>query len=95
MSRVNNTTKTKSISSLNKRWQSKIQSPIEQKDENDKRLFSNTYIANYIGVNKSTISRELNKRKSYKFIVRSGKSVPKPYNAVDALNAYIFKISSY
>ena len=93
MSRVNNTTKPKQnqYHHLTKDDRAKIQSLIEQKDENGKRLFSNTYIANYIGVNKSTISRELNKRKSYRFIVRSGKSVPKPYNAVDAHNDYIFK----
>lgn len=93
MSRVNNTTKQKQnqYHHLTKDDRAKIQSLIEQKDENGKRLFSNSYIADYIGVNKSTISRELNKRKSYRFMVRSGKSIPKPYNAVDAHNDYIFK----
>ena len=93
MSRVNNTTKQKEnqYHHLTKDDRAKIQSLIEQKDENGKRLFSNSYIADYIGVNKSTISRELNKRKSYRFMVRSGKSIPKPYNAVDAHNDYIFK----
>ena len=93
MSRVNNTTKQKQnqYHHLTKDDRAKIQSLIEQKDENGKRLFSNSYIADYIGVNKSTISRELNKRKSYRFMVRSGKSIQKPYNAVDAHNDYIFK----
>lgn len=93
MSRVNNTTKQKQnqYHHLTKDDRAKIQSLIEQKDENGKRLFSNSYIADYIGVNKSTISRELNKRKSYRFMVRSGKSIPKPYNVVDAHNDYIFK----
>ena len=68
-----------------------IQALIEQKDNNGKRLFNNTYIANYLGVNKSTISRELRKRKSYRFMIRSGRTIPKPYNAVDAHNNYMFK----
>lgn len=93
MSCVNNTTKSKEkqYHHLTKDDRTKIQSLIEQKDKNGKRLFNNTYIANYIGVNKSTISRELNKRKSYRFMVKSGRSIPKPYNAVDAHNNYIFK----
>lgn len=95
MSCVNNTTKLKQnqYHHLKADDRAKIQSLIEQKDKNGKRLFSNTYIANYIGVNKSTISRELNKRKSFRFMVRSGKSIPKPYNAIDAQNDYIFKRS--
>lgn len=68
-----------------------IQTLIEQKDKNGKRLFNNTYIANYLGVHRSTISRELKKRKSYHFMVRSGKMIEKPYNATDAHNNYLFK----
>ena len=68
-----------------------IQTLIEQKDKNGKRLFNNTYIANYLGVHRSTISRELKKRKSYHFMVRSGKTIEKPYNATDAHNNYLFK----
>ncbi len=64
---------------------------IEQKDFKGKRLFNNTYIANYLGVHKSTISRELKKRKSYKLMVRTGRFIPRPYNAVDAQNNYNFK----
>lgn len=93
MSRINNTTKHKQnqYHHLTQDDRAKIQSLIEQKDKNGKRLFNNTYIANYIGVNKSTISRELRKRKSYRLMVRSGRSIPKPYNAVDAQNDYMFK----
>ena len=69
----------------------KIETLVNQKDSNGKRLFNNTYIANYLGVNKSTISRELRKRKTYKFIVRSGRTIEKPYNARDAQNNYNFK----
>ena len=64
MSRVNNTTKLK-----------ENQYHYLTKDENGKRLFNNTYIAKYIGVNKSTISRELNKRKSYRFMVKTGRNL--------------------
>lgn len=60
-----------------------------------KNLFNSTYIAKYIGVDKSTISRELRNRKSYRFMIRSGKSIPKSYNAVDAHNNYIFKRGLY
>ena len=93
MSCINNTTKTKQkqYHHLTENDRAKIQSLVEQKDEKGKRLFNNTYIANYIGVDKSTISRELRNRKSYRLMIRSGKSIPKPYNAVDAQNNYIFK----
>lgn len=90
---INNTTKTKQkqYHHLTENDRAKIQSLVEQKDEKGKRLFNNTYIANYIGVDKSTISRELRNRKSYRLMIRSGKSIPKLYNAVDAQNNYIFK----
>ena len=93
MSRKDNTTncKEKQYHHLTENDRTTIQALIEQKDENGKRLFNNSYIANYLGVDKSTISRELRKRKSYRFMVRSGRSIEKPYNAVDAQNNYIFK----
>ena len=56
---------------------------MEQKDKKGKRLFNNTYIANYLGVHRSTISRELKNRKSYRFMVRSGRTIEKPYNATE------------
>ena len=76
---------------LTKDDRAKIQSLIEQKDSNGKRLFNNTYIANYIGVHKSTISRELRKRIKSKIMIRTGHIKNKPYNATDAHNDYIFK----
>lgn len=69
----------------------KIQTLVNQKDSNGKRLFNNSYIASYLDVNRSTISRELSKRKSYRFMVRSGKTIEKPYNATDAQKDYLFK----
>ena len=93
MSRKDNTTncKEKQYHHLTENDRATIQALIEQKDESGKRLFNNSYIANYLGVDKSTISRELRKRKSYRLMVRSGGSIEKPYNAVDAQNNYIFK----
>lgn len=69
----------------------KIQALIEIKDENGKRMFNNSYIAKQLGVNRSTISRELNKRKFYKFMIRTGRTYKKPYNAIDAQKDYLFK----
>lgn len=92
MSEVNNTTKTKKkqYHHLTKNNRITIQSLSEQKDKYGKRLFSNSYIADYIGVNKSTISRELKRIKS-KINIRTGKIINKPYNAEDAQNDYEFK----
>lgn len=61
MSVTNNTPKTKEnqYHHLTKMDRIAIESLINQKDFSGKKLFNNTYIANYIGVNKSTISREL------------------------------------
>ena len=68
-----------------------IQTLVNQKDKNGKRLFNNSYIAKYLGVNRSTISRELNKRKQHKMYIRTGKTSLKPYNATYAQNDYHFK----
>ncbi len=93
MSRTNNTLKKKEnqYHHLTEKDRATIQSLIEQKDKNGKRLFNNTYIANYLDIHRSTISRELRNRKSYRFMVRSGRSIEKPYNAIDAHNNYLFK----
>ena len=93
MSNTNNTLKRKEnqYHHLTEKDRATIQTLIEQKDKNGKRLFNNTYIANYIGVHRSTISRELRNRKSYRFMVRSGRMIEKPYNAKDAQNNYLFK----
>ncbi len=93
MSDSNNTIKRKEnqYHHLKENDRTVIQSLLEQKDSKGKRLFNSTYIANYLGVHKSTVSRELRKRKSYRLMIRSGRSIPRPYNAVDAQNNYNFK----
>lgn len=93
MSKANNTLKRKGIQyhHLKEKDRMVIQTLVNQKDSNGKRLFNNSYIANYLGVNRSTISRELKNRKSYRFMVRSGKTFEKPYNAADAQKDYLFK----
>ena len=93
MSETNNTPNLKEnqYHHLTEKDRSTIQALIEQKDKNGKRLFNNSYIANYLGVHRSTISRELNNRKSYRFMIRSGRTIEKPYNAIDAHNNYLFK----
>lgn len=93
MSEVNNTIKNgkNQYHHLTEEDRIRIQTLVNQKDSNGKRLFNNSYIANYLGVNRSTISRELRKRKSYRFMVRSGKIIEKPYNATDAQKDYLFK----
>ena len=93
MSETNNTTKAKEkqYHHLTKEDRAKIETLVNQKDENGNRLFNNTYIANYLVVDKSTISRELRNRIKSKINIRSGKIRNKPYNAVDAQNDYLFK----
>lgn len=93
MSDTNNTLKKKEnqYHHLTEKDRATIQALIEQKGQNGKRLFNNTYIANYLGVHRSTVSRELKNRKSYRFMVRSGRTIEKPYNATDAHNNYLFK----
>lgn len=92
MSETNNTIKFKKnqYHHLTKDDRIKIQSLIEQVDENGKRIFNNSYIASYIGVNRSTITRELKRIKS-QINIRSGKIKNRPYNADDAQNDYDFK----
>ena len=92
MSETNNTIKFEKnqYHHLTKDDRIKIQSLIEQVDENGKRIFNNSYIASYIGVNRSTITRELKRIKS-KINIRSGKIKNRPYNAEDAQNDYNFK----
>lgn len=94
MSETNNTINLKKnqYHHLTKDDRTKIQSLIEQVDENGKRLFNNSYIAKYIGVNRSTITRELRRIKS-KIYIRTGKIKNKPYNVDDAQNDYQFRRS--
>lgn len=76
---------------LTKKDRIKIESLINQRDENGKRLFNNTYIANYLGVHKSTISRELRKRRKEKIYIRTGKTKTMPYTAEYAQENADFK----
>jgi len=93
MSKSNNTTKTKGnqYHHLTYEDRCKIEILLTQVDSKGKRLFNNSYIAKALGVNRSTISRELRKRIKSKIYIRSGKVTNKPYNATDAQNDYIFK----
>ena len=93
MSKNNNTLnqKEKQYHHLTKNDRIKIESLINQKDKNGKRLFNNTYIANYLGVHKSTISRELKNRKKEKMYIRTGKTKTMPYTAQYAQENADFK----
>lgn len=93
MSKANNTTKLKKkqYHHLTKEQRITIETLISIKDKNGKRKYNNTYIANFLGVDKSTISRELRKRIKSKIMVRTGTIKNKPYNSVDAQNDYNFK----
>ena len=93
MSEVNNTIKLKKkqYHHLTKKQRAQIEILLKAKDDSGKRLFNNTYIANMIGVDKSTISRELNNRIKSKINIMSGKVRNKPYNATDAQNDYNYK----
>lgn len=93
MSKENNTTKLrkKQYHHLTKEKRAQIEILLNVKDQNGKRMFNATYIANAVNVHKSTISRELRNRKKSKINVRSGKITNKPYNATDAQNDYNFK----
>ena len=68
----------------------KIEFMINEKDNNGKRLYSNTDIAKKLGVHKSTISRELKRIKS-KVSVIIGKRWNLPYSAYRAQEDYKFK----
>lgn len=93
MSEENNTTKMikKQYRHLNKEDRIKIESLINQKDQNGKRLFNNTYIAEYLGVHKSTVSRELRKRRKEKMYIKTGKIKTMPYTAEYAQDDANFK----
>ena len=93
MSELDNTTKIqkKQYKHLTKEQRAKIEILLNTKDKEGKRMFNNTYIAKAIGVDKSTISRELKNRIKSKINVISGKIKNKTYNATDAQNDYNFK----
>ena len=93
MSETNNTTNNKEnqYHHLTKDDRVKIETLSSQVDNKGKRLFSNVYIANLLGVHKSTIGRELKKRIKSKIMIRTGNIKNKPYNADDAQNDYKYK----
>lgn len=92
MSKSNNKTKSKKnqYKHLTIDDRAKIQTLIEQLDDNGKRIYNNTYIANYLGVHKSTITRELRRIKS-KVHLKTGTITNKPYNVRDAQDDADFK----
>lgn len=93
MSEKNDTTKVvkKQYRHLTKDDRVKIETLVNIVDEKGRRLYSNQYIADQVGVDKSTISRELKNRIKSKISVMTGKVKNKPYNAIDAQNDYKFK----
>lgn len=93
MSKNNNNTNLKEnqYRHLTKEDRIKIESLISQKDDNGKRLFNNSYIAKYLGVHRSTISRELRKRRKEKMYIRTGKTKTMPYTAEYAQEDANFK----
>lgn len=92
MSKTNNTTNNnkKQYHHLTKEKRAQIEILLHSKDINGKNLFNQSQIAKTVGVNKSTISREL-KRIKAKINPRTGKIKVKPYNAKDAQDDYISK----
>lgn len=95
MSKTNNTTKLekKQYHHLTLQDRIKIETLASQKDEKGGRMYSNAYIANYLGVNKSTIGRELKNRIKSKIMVISGNIRNLPYSATSAQEDYLFKRS--
>lgn len=88
MSEINNTTKKekKQYHHLTKKQRITI--------ENLHNLgYTITFIANYVGVHKSTVSRELRFRIKSKIMIRSGKIKNLPYSAESANEDYLFKRS--
>lgn len=69
---------------LNRDQRAQIEILVNEVDENGKRIYSNADIANKIGVNRTTIWRELKNRIKSKINIKSGKIKNKPYNVEDA-----------
>ena len=86
MSKENNNAKSKKnqYKHLTRDDRVKIETLVNELDENGKRIYSNTDIAKRIGVHKSTIGRELKNRIKSKIMIRSGKIKNIPYNVDDA-----------
>lgn len=86
MSNKNNKLKTRKnqYHHLNRDQRAQIQLLVNEVDENGKRIYSNADIAKKIGVNRTTIWRELKHRIKSKLIVKTGRIINKPYNVDDA-----------
>ncbi len=69
---------------LNRDQRAQIEILVNEIDENGKRIYSNADIAKKIGVNRTTIWRELKNRIKSKIMIRSGKIKNNPYNVADA-----------
>ena len=69
---------------LNRDQRAQIEILVNEKDENGKRIYSNTDIAAKLGVHRTTIWRELKYRIKSKIMIKSGKIKNKPYNVDDA-----------
>ena len=69
---------------LNRDQRAQIEILVNEVDKNGKRVYSNADIAQKIGVNRTTIWRELKNRIKSKIIIRSGKIKNTPYNVNDA-----------
>ena len=69
---------------LNRDQRAQIEILVNEVDENGKRIYSNADIANKIGVNRTTIWRELKNRIKSKINIKSGRIKNKPYNVEDA-----------
>lgn len=88
---INTKSKKKQYHHLTKDDRIKIEFMINQKDENGKRLYSNSKIAEELKVHKSTIGRELKNRIKSKISIMTGKITNIPYNAHSAQENYNFK----
>lgn len=86
MSNTNNKLKTekKQYRHLNRDQRAKIELLVNEVDENGKRINSNADIAKKIGVDRTTIWRELKHRIKSKLMIKTGKIINKPYNVDDA-----------
>ena len=95
MSVKNNTTKSKGnqYHHLTLEDRIKIETLSSILDENGKRVYNNSYIANLINKDRSTVSRELRKRIKSKIMIRTGHIKNLPYSANKAQEDYLFKRS--
>jgi len=69
---------------LNRDQRAQIEILINEKDKNGKRIYSNADIALKLGVNRTTIWRELKHRIKSTITIRTGKIKNIPYNVNDA-----------